>query len=359
MKKSYRICAVILSVLLWSCNPIVSFAEESISESDITKTEELQVKNDTTTDVETNEDTVSSNEIISDIVNSPNTVSSIVQQNDVINVEISTVSEDMFSFILDPQGLIPATNAAKYGGAEFGEGNLFFCNEPMRYSNTSNYVEIINKSNVEVEFTVTAVLNMSADIMLADMDEFEEEACCIYMAIKDEDGEIPFYDNGKQKCVEITKVIPVATDANGTLYRFALTGACNMTDAWFEITEGTPTVDITWSWTVIEKEELQTKTYATEVVENDAMGIDIIEDMIPRNEYIENTPSDNPDIISQDGNSESMTGEKKKTEDTQSTLGSSGELSIEKDETIDSQLDTIEEMNKEELNAEQNTEDNV
>ena len=136
-------------------------------------------------------------------------VSEISSQNSVMNVEISTVSEGMFSFILDPQGLILATNAIKYNGAEFGAGNLFFRNEEMRYSNTSNYVEIINKGDRELKFTVTAVLNMDDDILLAEKNEFseKEDVCRIYMAIKDDYGETPILINDGQKRLEITKTI--------------------------------------------------------------------------------------------------------------------------------------------------------
>ena len=267
MKNVHRVLAVILSALLWINNPIISQAEETVSENDISVT------------AESSEETVSENEVNDDTDtgngngNTENVVSPIVSQNDVVNIEVSTVPEDMFSFILDPQGLIPATNAAKYGGAEFGEGNLFFRNEEMCYSNISNYVEIINRGSEEIEFTVTAVLNMNEDILLSDTYEFgEDDVCSIYMAIKDEDGETPICDNGGQKSIEITKTIPAATDESGAMYRFALTGACNTVDAWMEMSGYTPTVDITWKWSVIEKEELETQTYATDLVETE--GID-------------------------------------------------------------------------------------
>lgn len=267
MKNIYRIFAVVLSTLLWFDSPVISQAEESTSGNDIsvvTETEAQVVS-------EEEKDTLSENEM-SDVDETPiNVVSAITEQEEIVNIEISTASEDMFSFILDPQGLIPATDAVKYGGAEFSEGNLFFRNEEMRYSNTSNYIEIINKSNVEVEFTVTAVLNMDEKIVLQDKDAFSEDVCGIYMAIKDETDETPIRNQDGHRSVEITKIIPAMTDGNVQTYRFALTGACNTSDAWSEMTGDIPSVDITWSWEIIEKEELETQTYATEVVETEVV----------------------------------------------------------------------------------------
>lgn len=172
--------------------------------------------------------------------------SETVSGNDICNVAFSTVPENMFTFIMDPQGIIHATDAVKYGGASFGEGNLFFQNEEMSYSNTSNYMQIINGGYTELQVTVTAVLNASDKIQLVDNKDFDKEDCSLYLALKDENGETPIMNNGGSKVAELTTVIPASSGGMGEIYEFALTGECNAAGTWETIPLQDICVDITW-----------------------------------------------------------------------------------------------------------------
>lgn len=47
-------------------------------------------------------------------------------KQDIYQVVLPTVTEDMFNFIIDPQGLINKTDGAAYDGKSFEEGGTLF-----------------------------------------------------------------------------------------------------------------------------------------------------------------------------------------------------------------------------------------
>lgn len=82
-----------------------------------------------------------------------------VVDTSVYNAVLPTASTTAYDYIVDPQGLIRKTNAAKYEGKEFGEGTVFFENvdgDTSSYSNTSDAATIVNKSSKNLSVTVTA-----------------------------------------------------------------------------------------------------------------------------------------------------------------------------------------------------------
>lgn len=79
----------------------------------------------------------------------------IVETN-VFKVDLPTEATDAYNYFADPQGLIRKTDAAKYDGATFGEGNVFFENADGSYSNTSDASTIVNKSSAPLSVTVKA-----------------------------------------------------------------------------------------------------------------------------------------------------------------------------------------------------------
>lgn len=82
-----------------------------------------------------------------------------VVDTSVYNAVLPTESTTAYDYIVDPQGLIRKTNAAKYEGKEFGEGTVFFENvngSTSSYSNTSDAATIVNKSSKNLSVTVTA-----------------------------------------------------------------------------------------------------------------------------------------------------------------------------------------------------------
>lgn len=89
-----------------------------------------------------------------------------VVKTDVYTADLPTASATAYNYIVDPQGLIRKTNAAKYNGKTFGEGTVFFPNTAgdNDYSNTSDAAKIVNKSskNLSVKITATATPDSAA-----------------------------------------------------------------------------------------------------------------------------------------------------------------------------------------------------
>ncbi len=84
-----------------------------------------------------------------------------VVKTDVYKADLPTESSTAYAYIVDPQGLIRKTNAAKYNGKTFGEGSVFFTNDKTKgaendYSNTSDAATITNKSSKNLSVKVTA-----------------------------------------------------------------------------------------------------------------------------------------------------------------------------------------------------------
>lgn len=79
-----------------------------------------------------------------------------IVETKVFKVALPTEATGAYNYFADPQGLIRKTNAAKYIGATFGEGNVFFKNSDTSYSNVSNVATIVNKSSAPLSVTVKA-----------------------------------------------------------------------------------------------------------------------------------------------------------------------------------------------------------
>lgn len=75
---------------------------------------------------------------------------------DVYTAILPVANTTVYNYIADPQGLIRKTDAAKYKGATFGDGTIFFKNSDTAYSNTSNAEKIVNQSSKNLSVTVTA-----------------------------------------------------------------------------------------------------------------------------------------------------------------------------------------------------------
>ncbi len=84
----------------------------------------------------------------------------------VVLPTVPTGSEDMYNFILDPQGLIKETDAAKYS-ATFEDGKyLFFKNAEgtTDYSSESDALTAYNLSSMEVKLTVEGKVTGATDL---------------------------------------------------------------------------------------------------------------------------------------------------------------------------------------------------
>lgn len=197
-----------------------------------------------------------------------------VYGKDVVSVALPSVSEDgdsPFDFIIDPQELIFATDAAKYGGGKVEEGaTLLFRNHDGEYdfSRRSDRLTVKNQSNVPVVVTITASIDDLGDIDVVGSPDFgDSDACSMYLAVVDDEGnEKPISEEGEisvstemRKAPEDAYVYRI-DEENGSYsyefsrspeeidfdsYSFGLTGYCNPNGNWQDISIH-PIVRITW-----------------------------------------------------------------------------------------------------------------
>lgn len=201
---------------------------------------------------------------------------------DIFQVVLPTSADDVFDFILDPQGLINETDGAAYGGKKFeDDATLFFKRTDDEagydYSSTSDAVTIINKSSVPADVILTAcVLEDSLDgIVMTDDDAFTEDtSASMYLALTDGNNTIPILA-GKNSSIQMT--IPAAENAyeyrydsekdqytyelkedlsniEFPKYSFQLIGAANWNGNWQEVGDVKPEVVVTWVVTRGERE---------------------------------------------------------------------------------------------------------
>lgn len=195
---------------------------------------------------------------------------------DVFDIDVPTVTEDTYAFILDPQGLIAATTNAAYSGKTFESGaSLFFNNiaatKTTDYSSTSDAGVIKNYSTTKVDVTVTAEVTDKAGIALTEDNTFaNDKTASMYLALTD--GTQTDAVNPTELKATLTKTVDaidkdaayeVKYDAsNGYSYElkadltsvtipeysFNLTGKANTADVWTETLEtAAPKVKVTWT----------------------------------------------------------------------------------------------------------------
>ena len=197
-----------------------------------------------------------------------------VYGKDVVSVALPSVSEggdSPFDFIIDPQELIFATDAAKYGGGKVEEGaTLLFRNHDGEYdfSRRSDRLTVKNQSNVPVVVTITASIDDLGDIDVVGNPDFgDSDACSMYLAVVDDEGnEKPISEEGEISVSTEMREAPEDAyvyridEENGSYsyefsrspeeidfdsYSFGLTGYCNPNGNWQDISIH-PIVRITW-----------------------------------------------------------------------------------------------------------------
>lgn len=153
-----------------------------------------------------------------------------------------------FDFILDPQGVINATGAVRYGGRSFEEGaTLYFENTKGDYnfSSKSDWLDIINKGKVTVRITIRAALNNLGDVRVVGDGSFtDDDTCSVYLALEDNQGNfIPLDEHGEAVIQE--EISGVADEGTDAVYSFCLTGCCNPKGDWKQISD-IPYVVVSW-----------------------------------------------------------------------------------------------------------------
>lgn len=240
-----------------------------------------------------------------------------VYGEDVISVVFPAVSEgdDLpFNFIMDPQGLLYKTGAAKYGGGSVEEGAtlLFFNHEgEYNFSGHSDRLTIRNQSNIPVIVTITASISNLGEVEVVGSPDFgESQACSLYLALVDDKGnELPVSENGEisvniemQQAPDNAYVYWLDEETGSYTYElcgspeeidfdyysFGLKGCCNPNGEWRYI-DAHPSVQVTWKIESVLSEDTD-----SEDTEDDADGkedADIKEDIdTEKNTDMEQTP---------------------------------------------------------------------
>ena len=182
---------------------------------------------------------------------------------------------DGFTFVMDPQKLITATQATKYVDATtplakgFVEGKtLYFTKRTDEIlDNVSDYALITNKSSIAVDIAIKAEMKNHTGITMSSSDEFEDDSVSMYMAVIGNGKETAI---GETSAAEVAGTIPAAGDGAyeiayddtagdyeyklvGTdpslfsTYEFALTGSCSEGEGWLDLPSTVaPEVELTW-----------------------------------------------------------------------------------------------------------------
>ena len=244
-----------------------------------------------------------------------------VMEEDVVSISIPVTDESetsVFDFILDPQGLLYSTDAARYGGGRVEEdATLLFYNKEGEYdfSKHSDWLTVTNRSTVPVRVTVMAQITDFGDIRLAESDDFGDSTEPeVYLAIEDDKGNImSLPENGEASIGLEMSAAPENTyvfrfdEENHTYqygmnmdpdmvdfdtYSFRLIGACNSNAEWQEIFVN-PMITVTWYVEPIipeEQEEVSKEIYVEE--KNESTANDVTEEDVLVDETGDETDED-------------------------------------------------------------------
>lgn len=202
-----------------------------------------------------------------------------IVKKDIFQVDMPINTDNVFNFILDPQGLINATDGAAYDGKKFEEDSTVFFKRSdgtveEDYSNKSDPVTITNRSSVPVDVLVEVRIDPSSieGITMSEDKEFKDHAdASLYLAIMDEENVVPVGRDGASiqttikaapeeayevVCENDEYVYKMKKNLDGIIfpaYSFQLTGAANGKGDWSELENISPKIVITWK--VLQKEE--------------------------------------------------------------------------------------------------------
>ncbi|MBR4668358.1 MAG: hypothetical protein IKO76_06340 [Butyrivibrio sp.] len=191
---------------------------------------------------------------------------------DIPNVSIPIVEETSpFDYIIDPQGLIRQTEAARYGGGDVKEdASVLFRNSEGEYkfSDYSDKLKITNKSTIPLQVTISAGIDDKGDIKMAEStSDLDGNKPSLFMALVDDEGVLGVLTaDGNIEITVVLKAVPdgtytveyneetekyeykISEDADETLYdtfSFGLFADCN-TDARWSGVSRLPRVKVTW-----------------------------------------------------------------------------------------------------------------
>ncbi len=241
----------------------------------------------------------------------------------VVSVALPVLDENskVFDFIMDPQGMITATGAARYGGKSFEEGaTLYFKNTPEAggeesYSSRSDELSIVNTGKISVNVLLKVRVDGLDKIHLSLSNDFAgSREALLFLAVIDNKGQMtPVGEEGMLSVSVDLKPAEggdavyeyneeegeyVLSEGDEPVYDrfdFALYGACNPEGDWSGIVDK-PVITVTW---IVNE---STAAEGTDVSENE-----VSENVVPENETQEDEISENE--VSENGISENKVSE--------------------------------------------------
>ncbi len=214
------------------------------------------------------------------------------------SVIMPTGHEDMYRFIMDPQGLIEGSAAAAYPGKSFEKGQtLYFKNtdkdKKFDFSSESDVLSIVNNGAKPLKVTVSASIISKAGVSLSPRKDFEGyKKSQLYISMVSGNGQeiegITYSDKGVtvEAVVEPADVetfdidwseergyfrVPVSEDEDAEMilpeFNFRITGASNEKASWKELKKNGLKLNVVWS--VEEMEEIPDETDTVEKPEEE------------------------------------------------------------------------------------------
>lgn len=170
----------------------------------------------------------------------------------MLNVVMPTGTDNVFDFIMDPQGLIQQTDGAAYNYSSFEEdASLFFKRSDgesdVDYSRFSDSLTIINKGEDPIEIELTAYLSPSSidGIVLTDDETFTDDSYAnLYLALTD--GETTAAIDEEEGALIHVTLEGSSGEDDYSSYSFQLTGAVNQNADWSELKNIEPKVTVSW-----------------------------------------------------------------------------------------------------------------
>lgn len=256
-----------------------------------------------------------------------------VYGKDVVSVALPAISEggeSPFDFIIDPQELIFATDAAKYGGGKVEENaTILFRNHDGEYdfSRRSDSLTVKNRSNVPVVVTVTASIENLGDIEIAGSTDFgDSDVCGMYIAVVDDEGnEKPISEDGEisistemRKAPDDAYVYRIDEESGSYSYElsrspeeidfdsysFGLTGYCNPNGNWQDVAVH-PVVKVTWKVEPVLSDEEEEEPEQQEELEEAATAAS--SELTEEQEEAKEPESDTPKATEESGQKDSET----------------------------------------------------
>ena len=125
-------------------------------------------------------------------------------KQDIYQVVLPTVTDNMFNFIIDPQGLINKTEGAAYDGKTFEEGGTLFFERKdggveEDYSSMSDAIKIMNRSSVAIDVAVDVRVeaeSLNGITLTGDKEFTDDTGASLYLALTDGEETVPIGADG-------------------------------------------------------------------------------------------------------------------------------------------------------------------